>query len=113
ISAVTIETVSFGPGAAQIGKYEVTNSQYVEFLNGVDPSGANTLALYNTSMTSQGCGGINFDPAAPVGARYTVKPGRSNNPVVYISWYDAARFTNWLHNGQGNGNTESGAYTLL
>jgi formylglycine-generating enzyme required for sulfatase activity len=30
-----------------------------------------------------------------------------------VSWYDAARFTNWLHNGQGAAETESGAYTLL
>jgi formylglycine-generating enzyme len=29
-----------------------------------------------------------------------------------VSWYDAARFTNWLHNGQGGGSTETGAYTL-
>ena len=29
-----------------------------------------------------------------------------------MSWYDAARFTNWLHNGQGSGSTETGAYTL-
>jgi sulfatase modifying factor 1 len=29
-----------------------------------------------------------------------------------VSWYDAARFTNWLHNGQGSGSIETGAYTL-
>ncbi|MBN2473064.1 MAG: SUMF1/EgtB/PvdO family nonheme iron enzyme, partial [Pirellulales bacterium] len=27
-----------------------------------------------------------------------------------VSFWDAARFCNWLHNGQGNGDTESGAY---
>jgi formylglycine-generating enzyme required for sulfatase activity len=32
--------------------------------------------------------------------------------VNYVSWYDAARFANWLHNGQGSGSTETGAYTL-
>jgi formylglycine-generating enzyme required for sulfatase activity len=35
-----------------------------------------------------------------------------DKPVNYVSWYDAARFTNWLHNGQGIGSTETGAYTL-
>jgi formylglycine-generating enzyme required for sulfatase activity len=35
-----------------------------------------------------------------------------DKPVNYVSWYDAARFTNWLHNGQGAGSTETGAYTL-
>ncbi len=28
----------------RIGKYEITNAQYVEFLNSVDPTGADTLA---------------------------------------------------------------------
>jgi formylglycine-generating enzyme required for sulfatase activity len=35
-----------------------------------------------------------------------------DKPVTYVSWYDAARFANWLHNGQGSGSTETGAYTL-
>ena len=33
-----------------IGKCEVTNSQYAEFLNAKDPAGTNTLALWNSSM---------------------------------------------------------------
>ncbi len=33
-----------------------------------------------------------------------------NRPVNYVSFWDAARFANWLHNGQGDGDTESGAY---
>jgi formylglycine-generating enzyme required for sulfatase activity len=37
--------------------------------------------------------------------------------VTYVSWYDAARFSNWLSNGQPTGlqtvgTTESGSYTL-
>ena len=97
----------------RIGKYEVTNAQYVEFLNGVDPTGANTLALYNSSMSSDARGGINFNGGAANGSKYEIKPGRDNNPVVFVSWYDSIRFANWLHNGQGSGDTENGAYTLL
>lgn len=97
----------------RIGKYEVTNVQYTEFLNGVDPTGANSLALYNSSMASDAPGGILQNLAAAAGSKYSVKPGRGNNPVAYISWYDAIRFANWLHNGQGAGDTETGAYTLL
>jgi formylglycine-generating enzyme required for sulfatase activity len=29
-----------------------------------------------------------------------------------VSWFDAARFANWMQNGQGSGSTETGAYTL-
>jgi formylglycine-generating enzyme len=41
----------------------------------------------------------------------------ANCPVFDVSWCDAARFANWLQNGQptgveGPGTTETGAYTL-
>jgi len=39
--------------------------------------------------------------------------GRENMPVNFVSFYDSLRFVNWLHNGQGDGDTETGAYTLL
>jgi sulfatase modifying factor 1 len=128
--AVTIETVPVGnPGNAgdlqsfgtfgsvaylyRIGQYEVSNAQYVEFLNGVDPTGANTLALYNGAMSSFAGGGIIFSSGAANGSKYSVKPSRDNNPVVLVSWYDSIRFANWMHNGMGAGDTEDGAYTLL
>src|SRR5262249_21164061 len=43
--------------------------------------------------------------------------GPPNHPITYVSWYDAARFANWLSNGQpvgaeGPGTTETGSYTL-
>jgi formylglycine-generating enzyme required for sulfatase activity len=130
-TAVTIKTVPVGnPGNPadtrydatgfgsvayhyRIGKYEVTNAQYVEFLNGVDPTGSNTLALYGSNMASDSNGGINFNGSAANGSKYEIKPGRDNNPVIYIDWYDTIRFANWMHNGSGSGDTENGAYTLL
>jgi len=48
-----------------------------------------------------------------VPAAYTAKGGDTNwdnRPVNLISFWDAARFCNWLNNGQGNSDTESGAY---
>ena len=45
------------------------------------------------------------------------RPTSSNRPVNYVSWGDACRFANWLHNGQPTGaqdlaTTEDGAYYL-
>jgi formylglycine-generating enzyme required for sulfatase activity len=95
-----------------IGKYEVTNSQYTAFLNAVDPGGANANGIYNTSMGSNARGGISFNAGAASGSKYTIRTSMGDKPVNYVSWYDSARFTNWLHNGQGSGSTETGAYTL-
>ena len=33
-------------------------------------------------------------------------------PVAFVSFIDAARFVNWLQNGEDDGDTETGAYTL-
>ncbi len=95
----------------QISKTEVTNAQYAEFLNGVDPTGGNALQLYANDMAGT-FGGI-LNNGAIDGARYLVKTGQGQEPVSNVSWFDSIRFINWLHNGQGNANTESGAYTLL
>ena len=124
--AVTIDWVTVGdPGNAadasgygavsdefRIMQFEWTNSQYVEFLNAVDPSGTNPNAVYNASMGSDARGGISFPSGAASGSKYAVKPNMGNKPVNYVSWFDAARVANWLENGQGSGSTETGAYTL-
>ncbi|BBO32081.1 formylglycine-generating enzyme family protein [Lacipirellula parvula] len=96
-----------------IGKYEVTNNQYVEFLNAKDPLGVNPFDLYNANMTSHATGGILFNASGEPGAKYSAKATSGNHPVNYVSWFDSLRFINWLNNGQGNADTETGAYTLL
>jgi len=95
-----------------IGKYEVTNEQYTAFLNSVDSTGANALALYNSSMSFNPSGGITFDSTRADGQKYQLKAGRSRNAVNFVSYYDAIRFANWMHNGQTLGGTETGAYNL-
>jgi len=97
----------------RISETEVTSTQYAEFLNTVDATGGNTLALYNANMGSNSLGGINFVAGNPNGSKYVVKGGFASKPVNYVSFYDSLRFANWLHNGQGAGSTETGAYTLL
>ena len=105
------ETTGYGsvPYAYYIGTYEVTNAQYAEFLNAKAVS--DPFALYNTNMGS-GYGGITRSGSSG-NFTYSTIAGRGNMPVNFVSFYDALRFANWLNNGQGSGDTETGAYTLL
>lgn len=107
----------------QIMKYEFTNAQYVAFLNAVDPEGTNPNAIYNTNMGSNVRlgGGIRYTGTNPLGAKYTPLPNFADKPVNFVSWWDAARVANWLHNGaltSGSSNASAnalqntGAYTL-
>ena len=98
--------------AFQIMKFEWTNSQYVDFLNAVDPNGTNPNSVYNANMGSDARGGISFDTNASTGSKYAARANMGDKPVNYVSWFDAARVANWLQNGQGTGSTETGAYTL-
>ncbi len=115
--ANTADTTGYGAVAYnyRIGTTEVTNSQYAAFLNA--KAGTDPLDLYNTNMgnLSIGHGGITRTGSGTLADPYTYATivGRANMPVNYVSWYDAIRFTNWLNNGQGNADTETGAYTLL
>ncbi len=104
----------------QISKYDVTNTQYVQFLNAVDPAGSNTLRVYTTKMSDASAnpaglaytGGIDRNLAAGSGAKYSVTAGQENAPAIWINWTSGARFVNWLANGQGSGSTESGVYDM-
>jgi len=100
----------------QIGKYDVTIGQYAAFLNAADPNGTNPNDIYNASMaTDLNSAGISYTSEASAGAKYAVINNggdSSNRPITYVSWFDAARFANWMTNGQGGGDTETGAYTL-
>ncbi|MFI0348806.1 MAG: SUMF1/EgtB/PvdO family nonheme iron enzyme, partial [Chthoniobacterales bacterium] len=95
-----------------IGKYDITASQYAVFLNSVarksDPYG-----LYKTAMGSDSnAASITF-----TNGKYSTIPGAENFPIAHVTWFDAARFCNWMHNGQPVGDedsstTEAGAYNL-
>lgn len=123
--AATIDFVSVGnPGNAadstgygavdyayEIGKYEVTAGQYTEFLNAV--AGTDPHGLYNPSMWSHtfGCKIERINSSGSYG--YSVASAYENRPVNLVSFWDAARFANWLHNGGESGDTETGAYVNI
>ncbi len=103
----------------QMGQYDTTAAQYCDFLNAVART-ADPYGLYNVSMATTGAGyfgcGI-VQTSGWAGYTYSALPGWANMPVNYVSWGDAARFCNWLQNGQPVGpegltTTETGAYTL-
>jgi tricorn protease len=108
----------FGPGSVAapyfIGKYEVTNRQYAELLDAKAALG-DPFELYNPQMGLDPVGGIvrsgSGTPSDPY--IYRLRPEMGAKPVNFVSFYDALRFANWMHNGRGDGDTETGAYTLV
>jgi formylglycine-generating enzyme required for sulfatase activity len=115
----TADTIGGGLGAVSqtfdIMKFEFTNQQYVQFLNSVDANGTNPNSIYNASMggTAGHRGGISFTSGAAAGSKYAVRLNMGNKPVNWVSWFDAARVSNWLHNGAtSTSSMETGAYTL-
>jgi len=95
----------------KIGKYEVTNAQYCEFLNAVAKT--DTYELYDPRMDGgpEDWGGITRSGDAG-SYTYAVREGMGKKPVNYVTWESCVRFVNWLTNGQGKGDTETGSYTI-
>jgi sulfatase modifying factor 1 len=123
-SAVTLSTVQIGDAGNaadgsgygsvgyeySVGTYEVTNAQYIEFLNA--KAAADPLGLYNVFMGSAASHGGITRTGVSGSFTYSAIAGRADRPVNFVSFYDAVRFSNWMSNGQGAGDTETGSYTL-
>ncbi len=118
----------FGPQATcgqvgysyRAGKFEVTTGQYVAFLNAV-AANEDTHGLYNPMMdttTDPGGFGCNIKrQGTPGDYTYSVASDWADRPANWVSWGDAARYCNWLTNGQPGGDqtagtTEDGTYAL-
>ena len=114
----TADTAPAGYGVVttsfRIMKYEFTNQQYTDFLNSVDRDGTNPNSIYNTFMGATARGGISFTSGNASGSKYAIRTNMGDKPVNYVSWFDAARVSNWLMNGAlSSSSTETGAYTLV
>ena len=104
------------PYVYSISKYETTIGQWASFLNAVAKSNPERAhSLYSSQLAElRSVSGI---------ARLTINGkdvyhlmhgagGIAYLPITFIDYLDAVRFVNWLHNGQGDGDTETGAYTI-
>jgi formylglycine-generating enzyme len=107
----------------RMGTYNVTTAQYCQFLNAVatisDPYG-----VWNSNMATDYpyylSVNLGISRSGTAGSYAYSVMGTGNVPVFDVTWGDAARFCNWLQNGQpsapgtveGTGTTETGAYTL-
>jgi sulfatase modifying factor 1 len=94
----------------RIGRTEITTAQWMEFVNTFGPQDEQ----YRLDGAIQS--GFTFD-VGYTGPGYRVVlnpflPNAAQQPVVGITWYNAARYCNWLHNGKSSSllSLDDGAY---
>jgi len=96
----------------RIGKYEVTTSQWADFMNAAfdRPSDDRIPHVFAPFIW----GAVGTTPNNPGGSRWTVPTGNEMLPTGGIDWRTAAIYTNWLHNGQSSDRSAflSGAYDV-
>jgi len=82
------------------GKYKVTNKEFVAFLNA---EGNQTEGEYNYTWWNyyddkyNGITAMGENGTGP----YIVTSGYENRPVVYVNWYGAVAYCNWLSQKEG------------
>ncbi len=94
-----------------IGKFEVTTAQWVEFLNAAFDRPSNDQIPFVARPTVFSGFAV---PGNNGGIRWTVPAGTEMRGVGGITWRTAAIYCNWLHNGKGTDRAAflSGAYDV-
>jgi hypothetical protein len=94
-----------------IGEFEITVSQYVTFLNTVDPDGKNLRQLYEDHMDPTAWpkyGSIAYASGAAFGKHYSVAyPAWAQKPFNFGDFRRGAEFVNSLFNGKVLSKTSS------
>jgi len=104
-----------------IGQTEVTLGQYCDFLNAVAKTDQ-YVRLWSGSLANVGglnaavagiarsgsSGSYRYEVIGPSGTNPSFADSPAARPVTHVSWFDAARYVNWL----STGDPEIGAYTL-
>jgi formylglycine-generating enzyme required for sulfatase activity len=89
----------------EMGKYEVTQAEFAEFLNATAKSGRGWLPqMSRYGLSRSGSAGT---------YEYSLKADWAKRPAVLMNWHETLRFANWLTNGKGEGSTETGAYKFV
>lgn len=104
----------------RMSKSEITIAQYTIFLNAIakrsdGANGAAIESLYDPRMGSDvAIAGISRTGAGSEASPYAYTAvGDPAKPIAYVTWFNAARFANWLHNGATeSADIENGAYPL-
>ena len=99
VGDVTNVANAYGYGAVgyayHISEREISNAEYATFLTSIQGQNRTWVSAMDITKDS----GTNT---------YSAVSGKEDEPVGYISFWDAARFANWLTTGD----TESGVYNL-
>ncbi|MBT5379224.1 MAG: SUMF1/EgtB/PvdO family nonheme iron enzyme, partial [Opitutae bacterium] len=94
--------------AYRIGKFEVTNIEYCEFLNKVAKS--DRYRLYDRRMAGVHGGIMRSGRSGDYS--YETRVGDGDKPVNYVTWESCARYANWLSSRGGDASLQMGSYQL-